>query len=264
MFKKADGSVSVMKIASAVIAFVAFLMLLSSFSSVETGSQGIVTRFGKVERSLEPGLHFVSPIDSLHQIDVQIQKEQAEATAASVDQQNVSATVAVNYRVDSAKVVDLYKNIGTDYKSRVIDPAIQEVVKAVTAKYTANDLLAKRPQVSDEIRQGLIERLTPYYLLISDVSVVNFQYSKVYSDAIESKVTAEQNSLAAKNKLEQANYEAQAIKITSEAANNEKYIQLQQLKVQDKIADKWNGIGCQNNCYGTALTNPLPVLNLNK
>lgn len=241
-----------------ILAAVIVFFLLMSFSSVSTGEVGIVTRFGRVTRTLDPGIHFVALIDSVHTMNVQVQKEQADATAASSDQQNVFTTVAVNYRVDQAKVINLYTNTGEDYKSKVVDPALQEVVKAVTARYTANDLLSKRPQVSEEIKSGLIDRLAPYNLIISDVSVVNFKYSDLYETAIEAKVAAEQNALAAKNKLEQSNYEAQAIKVTSEAANNDKYIQLQQLKVQQAAVEKWNGVLPTQFVPGSAL----PFLNL--
>lgn len=241
-----------------VVAFISLIVLLSSFTSVTTGSIGVVTRGGQVERTIGAGYHLVSPIDSVNSMDLQTQKEQADATAASADQQSVFTTVAVNYRVDETHAIDLFTNVGPDYKSKVVDPAIQEVVKAVSARYTAQELLSKRPQVSDEIKQGLTERLTAYHILISDVSVVNFKYSDVYETAIEAKVTAEQNAQAAKNKLEQANYEAQAIKITSEAANNEKYIQLQQLEVQKEAVKKWNGQLPTQMIPGSAL----PFLNL--
>lgn len=247
-------------VVSGVIAFVALIALLLSFTSVSTGSLGIVTRGGQVESTIGAGFHLISPIDSVNDIDLQTQKEQADATAASADQQSVFTTVAVNYRVDEVHAVDLYTNVGADYKAKVIDPAIQEVVKAVSARYTAQELLSKRPQVSDEIKQGLTERLTAYHILISDVSVVNFKYSDVYETAIEAKVTAEQNAQAAKNKLEQANYEAQAIKITSEAANNEKYIQLQELKVQQAAVEKWNGVLPVQMVPGGAV----PFINLTK
>lgn len=245
-------------IALGVLGFIIVLMALSSFSSVPTGKIGIVTRFGKVTRTVGPGLNFIIPIESVTKMDVQTQKEQAEATAASVDQQNVFTTVAVNYHVDSEKAVSLFTNVGEDYKIRIIDPAIQEVVKAVTARYTANDLLAKRPQVSEEIKTGLSERLNPYNISVSDVSVVNFKYSDVYEVAIENKVTAEQNALASKNKLEQATYEAQAIKVKSEAANNEKYIQLQQLEVERSAIEKWNGVLPAQFVPGSAM----PFINL--
>lgn len=258
-------------VAFAVLIIGIFLILmLSPFTIISAGEVGVVTRNGAVSRTLESGLHGVTPIiESVHHIDVQTQKEQTDADAASQDLQKATATVAVNYNVEADKAADLYVRIGTDYKSKVIDPAIQEAVKAATANYTAEELITKRPEVTSDIKTSLSKSLGAYDIAVSGVSIVNFAFSESFNAAIEAKVTAEQNALAAKNKLDQVKYEAEqtvataqataeSIRLQSDAANNAKYIQLKQLEVQKAFADKWNG-QLPTNLYGSA---PIPFLQL--
>lgn len=230
------------KVASFLV--LALLVFISwPFAIVNAGERGVVTRLGAYVRTLSPGIHFVTPlIEQVTKFEVRTQKEQTDASAASKDLQTVNATVAVNYNIDPEKVDDLYVTIGIDYKSRVIDPAIQEVAKAVTAKYTAEELLTKRASVTEEIHSLLSSRLASSDIQVTAVSIVNFNFSPTFNAAIEAKVTAEQNALAEKNNLSAAQFQAQAIRVKSEAANNEKYIQLQQLEVERAAVDKWNGV----------------------
>jgi prohibitin 2 len=196
-----------------------------------------------------PGLYFKLPlIEHVDKLDVQTQKEQTTAAAASADLQNVSTEVAVNYNIDPAYVTQLYTDIGVDYKTRVIDPAIQEVVKAVTATYTAEELITKRPAVTDAIRTELTGRLLANHITVSAVSIVNFNFSDQFNQAIEAKVTAEQNALAAKNKLDQVKYEAEQTITTAEA--QAKAIQIQAEAIQQQgganymqlqAINKWDG-----------------------
>ena len=199
----------------------------------------------------------------MKKIDVQTQKEQVDATAASKDLQNVTTTIALNYSIDQSKVVELYSNIGTSYKERVIDPYIQESVKATTANFTAEELITKREEVSEEVKAHLAERLSPLGIVTQGLSIVNFKFSESFNDAIENKVTAEQNALAAKNKLAQVQYEAQqaveeakgkaeALRIESNAiSSNPKVLEL-------RAIEKWNGVLPQVTGGAT------PFINVNK
>ena len=242
----------------ALLAITVLTFVFGSFGTVSQGEIGIKTRFNKVVGTLSPGLYVKLPIfESVTKLDVQVQKEQADASAASKDLQTVSTKVAVNYQIDSSKIVDLYTRIGSEYKSKLIDPAIQEVVKAVTAKYTAEELITKRPEVTDEIQKQLSDKLALSDILVSTngVSIVNFDFSAQFNQAIELKVTAEQNALAAKNKLDQVTYEgkqtvvsaqaqAEAIKIQAQAINSQggaDYVELQRIKT-------WDGHGCTSYC----------------
>jgi regulator of protease activity HflC (stomatin/prohibitin superfamily) len=257
-----------------VVTILGLIFLLGSFTTISPGEQGIVLRLSSINRVIENGFHFKLPfVEKVVKINTQVQKEQVKATAASKDLQNVSAEVALNYNLFPDKVQTLYSKIGTGYKERIIDPAIQEAIKAATAKYTAEELVTKRESVRNDIKLALTERLTPEYINVTEVSITNFDFSPSFNAAIEAKVTAEQNALAAKNKLEQVKYEAEqkvasaeaeakSIRLQSDAANNEKYVALKQLEVQEAFAKKWNGVGCQNNCWGTNAQNPIPFLNI--
>jgi len=252
--------------------FVGIIIFFGSFTIVRTGDIGIVYRLGKITRTLEPGFHLKAPfIDSVSKVDTLSQKEQVPATAASKDLQNVNATVAVEFGVDPLKVTQLYQEIGKDYKAKVIDPAVQEAVKGATAKYTAEELVTKRELVREDIKTSLSARLMSAYINLKQVSIVNFDFSPSFNQAIENKVTAEQNALTAKNKLEEVKYlaeqkiasakaEAESIRLQSDAANNEKYVALKRLEVELEQAKRWNGV-LPVNVYGSA---PIPFLNLSK
>lgn len=232
------------------VGFIFILLILSTmFGSVKQGQVGIKTRFSAVTgKVLQPGLYMKLPIiESVKKMDVQTQKEQVDATAASKDLQNVTAVIALNYSIDQAKVVELYSNIGLSYKERIIDPYIQESVKAVTANFTAEELITKREIVSDEIKTHLTERLSPLGVIAQGFSIVDFKFSKSFEEAIETKVTAEQTALAEKNNLATVTYKAQqaveeakgkaeALKIESAAINSNPQI------LQLRAIEKWNGV----------------------
>lgn len=254
--------------------FIAFLILImiTPFTLVSAGERAIILRFGAVDRVLDSGIHWVAPfIESVEKLDVRNQKEQVESSAASKDLQTVTTVVALNFNLVPDQVGLLWKEIGKDYKVRVIDPAIQEAIKASTARYTAEELITKRELVRDDIKTLLKERLKENHVAVLEVSIVDFKFSEQFETAIELKVTAEQNALASKNKLEQVKFEAEqrvataeaeakAISLQSEAASNEKYVSLKALEVQLEFAKKWNGV-LPVNLYGSA---PIPFLQITK
>jgi len=232
------------------------VVAMMPFTVIGQGQMGVITRNGALNRVVGAGLHAKMPIfENVTKFDVQTQKEQVDANAASSDLQEVNTTVALNYNVMPERVGDLYSRIGVNYKTKIIDPAIQEAVKAATAKFTANELLQKRPDVSAAIQSALTQRLALEDIQVSAVSIVNFSFSPAFTEAIEKKVTAEQTALAAKNQLETVKYEAEqrvaqakgeaeAIKIQAEAITSQggkEYVAL-------KTIEKWNGAGCTTYC----------------
>lgn len=263
-----------MKYLIGTIVIIAILTLIAPFTIVGAGDRAVVTRLGQVSRTIDPGVHFVTPlIESVHKFDVRTQKESVEASAASKDLQDVHAEIAVNYNVNPESVAALYSTIGSDYVNVIIAPSLQEGIKAATAKYTAEELITKRALVTDEIltnvKEGVLEKAKGDYLIVTSVAITNFKFSESFNSSIEAKVKAEQDALTAKNKLEQVKFEAEqkiatakaeaeSIKLQSEAANNEKYISLKRLEVQKAFADKWNGV-LPVNLYGSA---PIPFLEL--
>jgi regulator of protease activity HflC (stomatin/prohibitin superfamily) len=236
------------------IFLVVVILFFNSFYIVSAGERGILSTFGDPNMNAKTeGLHLMIPIvQGAVIMDVKTQKYEADASAASNDLQVVTTKIAVNYHLTPESVPSLYKNIGLDYRERVIQPAVQEVVKASTAKYTAEQLLTKRAECKEAILQGLKDRLLERGIIVEDISIVNFDFSQSFNEAIEAKVTAEQNALAAKNKLEQVKFEAEMTvtkaKAEAEALSLQKaqvsaeLIQLRQLEVQKLAIEKWNGV----------------------
>lgn len=241
-----------MKLTGIIAAIGTFVVLfvivaLSPFTVVNAGHRGVVTHFGTVEEVvLDEGFHWINPFSSVTEVDVRTAKLQADASAASKDLQTVSATVATNYHLVPSLVNKLYQNVQGDYAVTVVAPAIQDSVKAATSQFTAEELITKRGEVSDTIKELLAIRLQPY-AGVDSISIVNFDFSASFNEAIEAKVTAEQNALAAKNLLEQKKYEgeqtivtaqaeAEAIRIKSQAAESQggqAYIELQAIQAWD-------------------------------
>jgi regulator of protease activity HflC (stomatin/prohibitin superfamily) len=242
---------------------IVLINLVSFFTVISPGERGILLQFGNIQGIYEPGLHFQVPIiNSVIIVDVRTQKSQEEVNAASKDLQLIHTIVALNYHIDPQKVDYLYKEVGTEYSARIINPAIQESVKAATAQFTAEELITKRPTVKDEIKAKLIDRLNKYYIVIDDFSIVDFSFSDEFNKAIEAKQTAVQEALKAENDLKRIQIEAQQNIETAKAQAESIRIQAAALKenkdlVSLKFVEKWNGVLPQY-----MLGNSMPLLNL--
>lgn len=235
-----------------VIIFV--LVFFRPWVQVGAGQRGIVLNFGAVQKQvLDEGLHLRIPVmQEIVLMDVKVQKAETDAAAASADLQDVTSRVALNYHVVPDKANVVYQNIGVQFKERIIDPAILEVVKAVTAKYSAEELITKRPAVSEAMRVALMERLLVNNIAVDAFSIVTFSFSKIFTEAIESKQTAEQLALKAKRDLDRIKIEAEQ-KITTARAEAESLrlqranispdlIELRKIEANMKAIEKWNGI----------------------
>ena len=240
------------------VAVIVAIFFLLSFSrpwvQVGAGQRGVVMNFGAVkEKVLDEGIHLRIPImQEIVIVDVKVQKVETDAAAASSDLQDVTSRVALNFHIVPEKANVVYQKIGVLFKERIIDPAIQEVVKAVTAKYTAEELITKRPAVSDAMRASLTERLLEYNVAVDAFSIVIFSFSKIFTEAIESKQTAEQLAQKAKRDLERIKIEAEQ-KITAARAEAESLrlqranispdlIELRKIEANLRAIDKWNGV----------------------
>ncbi len=230
------------------------LLFFRPFVQIGAGERGVVLNFGAVHGTVfDEGLHLRVPImQRIVPVDVRVQKSESEAAAASSDLQDVSSKVALNYHIIPDKANIVYQTIGLAFKERIIDPAVQEVVKAVTAKYTAEELITKRPAVSDAMKTALTERLLLNNIAVDAFSIVGFSFSKVFMEAIEAKQTAEQLALKARRDLERIKIEADQ-KITAAKAEAEALrlqranissdlIELRKIEANLKAIEKWNGI----------------------
>jgi regulator of protease activity HflC (stomatin/prohibitin superfamily) len=238
-----------------IVGIVLFLLFaFKPWAQVGAGERGIVLNFGAVENTvLGEGIHFRVPImQTIILMDVQIQKAITDAASASSDLQDVALSVALNYHVIPDKANVVYQSIGLQFKERIIDPAIQEVMKAVTARYTAEELITKRPAVSTEMKDALTTRLLESNIAVDAFSIVSFSFSQTFTDAIEAKQTAEQNALKAKRDLDRIRVEAEqtiaAATAEAEALRLQKMnispdlIELRKIEANLKAIEKWNGI----------------------
>lgn len=189
---------------------------------VPSGYRGVLLTWGKVEdQILQEGLNFKIPFSqSVVFMNVQIQKAESTEATATKDLQEVSTTVAVNYRLNPSYVNEIYTDLRQDYAARVIKPNIEESLKATTATFRAEELVTKRAEVKATFDDILAERLSIFNIQVVSVSLTDFQFSPSFTAAIDAKVTAEQQALVSKNELEQIRYEAQQQIIQAEAAKN--------------------------------------------
>jgi len=192
----------------------------ASVKIVDAGNRGILLHWNAVDLSAPPldeGIHFVVPFqDDVVQMEVRTLKYDKDTRSASKDLQSVETTVTVNYHPDKERVHVLFKEIGLDYENRVIQPAIEETVKQVTANYNAEELITKRPLVKSDIEEAIRERLNQFDVVTEVISITDFEFSILFNKAIESKVEAEQNALRAENDLRRIQVEAQQHEATAE------------------------------------------------
>jgi len=186
-------------------------IVAGSFTTVPAGHRGIVIRFSAVTGSiLEEGLQIKLPfIDSVVLMEVRTQKYETESSAITQDLQDVSTTIALNWKLDSFMAAEVYRTLGLDFINRIAAPAIQETIKQITAQYNAEDLILRRDEVKAAITDSLSGRLLERGIITEMLSITNFQFSDTFTAAIEAKVAAEQAVLEALNKLEQVKVEAQ-------------------------------------------------------
>ena len=192
----------------------------ASVKIVDAGNRGILLHWNAVDLSAPPldeGIHFLVPFqDDIVQMEVRTLKYDKDTRSASKDLQSVETTVTVNYHPNPERVHILFKEIGLDYENRVIQPAIEETVKQVTANYNAEELITKRPLVKSDIENAIRERLNQFDVITDVISITDFEFSVLFNKAIESKVEAEQNALRAENDLRRIEVEARQHEATAE------------------------------------------------
>ena len=237
-------------IITVVVVFVLLIGSLGMFVKIEPGHTGVVVTMGKVEETvLEEGMHFKIPfVQEVIQIDNRIVKLEVETEAFSKDLQTVDTKLAINYRIESNKSYSIYKNIGSDYESVLVVPAVNEVLKAIVSKYTAEETVSNRALISDGLVKGLNEKLNSFGLYATDVNIIDFDFSEEFINAIEEKQVAQQQLLKAETEkqtaITNAQAEAEAIKIKAEAEAEANKVLSESLTDQiieyNKI-EKWDG-----------------------
>ena len=198
-------------IGSAIVLIVAIILAFSMIKTVPTGYTGILTTFGRVEpNTVSAGVHVIAPWQKIVKLDNRTQKVSVETDTFSKDIQQVKVSLAVNFCIDQATAQELYKTVGVNYYESVVLPRILENVKAVVAEYSAENLVAKRGELSDEILTRLTDDAAAYGINIISISVEDIDFTDEFTDAVERKQVATQNKLAAETEQAQKTMEEQA------------------------------------------------------
>lgn len=235
---------------AAVVALFVLVTAFNCFTIVEAGHTGVVVTLGKVQEGvLQEGLHVKAPfVQEVVKIDNRIVKLEVDTEAFSKDLQTVATTLAINYRVDTSKSYSIYKNIGADYETVLVTPAVNEVLKAITAQYTAEESVTNRSLISDGLVEGLNNKLNTSGLYVTDVNIINFDFSEAFITAIEEKQVAQQQLLKAETEkqtaITNAEAEAEATRIRAQAeadANNLIKASLSEAVIRSKFYDTWDG-----------------------
>jgi len=243
-----------MRIAIIVVIILAIFTIILSVYTVPAGYRGVLKTFGSVDLSAkEEGIHMKIPIaQSVTDMEVRTQKVEVDADSTTSDLQDVQTTIALHFHIIPSDTPKLYQEVGMEYKDRIINPIMQEAAKAIMAKYRAEELITKRPEVRNEIKSFLIERLQKYHIIVDDFNIVNFQFSEEFDKAIEQKVTAEQLKLKAERDLErikiekeqmitQAQAQAESLRLQKMEVTPE-LVRLRQIEMMIKAIEKWDGV----------------------
>jgi regulator of protease activity HflC (stomatin/prohibitin superfamily) len=223
--------------------------IFGSFTQVGVGEVGIVKHFGAIDTAhpdvFEPGIHTKVPFrDDVVIFDTRIQKEQVDASAASKDGVTIHSTIAINFHIDAAKAPLILQNIGPNYRERIVDQQIQQAFKDVTALYAGLELIQKREEVAIKARTTLKDKLAPYYIVVDEFTIPNYEFPKEFNDAILATQVANQQNLQAKQLQEKARTEAETALIVAQGLANAQKAQATTLTpeyLQLQAITKWDG-----------------------
>ncbi|MCA1995353.1 MAG: prohibitin family protein [Coleofasciculus sp. S288] len=197
-----------------IIGAILILFSLSSFVIINPGQAGVLSILGKArDGALLEGLHFKPPLVSAVDIyDVTVQKFEVPAQSSTRDLQDLSASFAINFRLDPTKVVEIRRKQGTlqNVVSKIIAPQTQESFKIAAARRTVEEAITKRDELKEDFDTALNERLEKYGIIVLDTSVVDLAFSPEFSRAVEEKQIAEQRAQRAVYVAQEAEQEAQA------------------------------------------------------
>lgn len=256
-----------------IVALLVVILAADSFATVPVGSTGILLTFGKVEdgKALSEGLHIKLPlVQRIVSMDNRVKKLELNTEAFSKDIQTVSATLAVNYRLQAEKSFAIYKTHGTQYEQNIIVPATHEVLKSVCAQYTAEELISKRAESSDMMRDELDAKLSGMGITVTDFNIIDFDFSDEFINAVEAKQVAEQvkKKAATENEtaiaqaerekqvsIKQSEAEAERVRIEAEAQAQSTLIAAQAQADAVKLAADAEAYRMQNE--GKYVTNSL-------
>lgn len=223
-------------------------IIANFFVIIDAGHRGVLMQFGKVqEQVLGEGLHLIIPlVNTVEKLSVRVQSQEISAEASSKDLQDVFTDVALNWHILPDKANVVFQQVGNAQAitSRLINPAVEEVLKAVMAQYTAEEIITKRGAVKAGVDVALTERLTTYNIAVDDISLVHVHFSQRFSDAVEAKQIAEQEAKRAEFVALKATKEAEAkINLAKGEAEAQRLVQqtLTPDLLQKQTIERWNG-----------------------
>ena len=213
--------------------------MVASFQTIRSGEVGLRVRFGKIiDSNLSEGFNLKIPyIEKIVKVNIKVQKVEIDTMAASKDLQDIDTVIAVNYRVEGDSASSLYRTVGNNYEDVILQPAIQESVKSVISKYTAEEVVTSRTEVSEKSLEELQAKVLKYGIKIESFNIINLTFSQEYSNAIEEKQVAEQ-------KLSTAKLEAEAKIVSAEATKKANDLMKQSLTdnlIAKQFIEKWDG-----------------------
>jgi len=231
-----------------VFGLLALMIIFGVFGTIGAGERGVLLQFGAVkDKVFGEGLYFKIPfVQSVVKMDVKIQKDEIPASASSKDLQVVTSKIALNYHLDPKAVNKIWQEVGKNYNTRIIAPSIQEGVKAVTARFTAEELITKREEVKEQIKSNLTSRLLEHAILVDEFNIIDFEFSAAFNEAIEAKVKAEQLKLKADRDLERIKIEKEQMIAAAQGKAEAIRIEAQALMQNPKVVElrwieKWDG-----------------------
>ena len=192
------------------IVLACLLTFFGCISSVTTGNTGVVTTFGRVEEyTLEAGFHIKAPWNKVVEMDNRVQKSAIQLSCFSSDIQEVTMLYTINYQIDKANAQEIYRTIGVNYYTTIVEPSVLEAVKVATAHYTAEQLVQTRSNLAYDIENILAESLGRYNIKVASTAIEDMDFTDAFTNAVEAKQVAEQKKKQAEIEQAQAFAEAE-------------------------------------------------------
>ncbi len=247
-----------------IILLILFIVFCNPIAMVGVGERGVKVTLGVVaEQSYPEGIHFVTPfISKIVSMDVKTQKRDITTSVYTKDIQQAKISYVINYNLQPENAYKMYRQVGWSYEDKILMPVVEGTIKDVIGKWNAQDLVANREIATKEILTKLQNHLIDNFINVTDFQITSINYSDVFERAIESKVTAEQEALKAKNKTVQIQEEAKQKLISAEAEAKSMAIRANALTqnkalVEYEAVQKWDGKLPQY-----MLGNSVPFINL--
>ncbi|MBI5743419.1 MAG: prohibitin family protein [Elusimicrobia bacterium] len=236
-----------------VLAVAAAILAFSSFFIIQPGEVAIKTRLGSIVDSYSEGIHFKLPlVENITKFSIQIQRADIRTQAFSKDLQTMTSHLAINHRIQQGTAISIYRNLGKDYVNTVVDPMAQEMFKAIAAKYSADSIIANRAALVEELNAVVKAKLLEKEIVVTDISVVDLDFTDQFLKAVEDKQVAEQQAKMSEKLVEKAKRdaeqqiaksrgEAEALRMQREQVTPQ-LIELRKVDAQLKAIEKWNGV----------------------